>query len=167
MKRYCSGMYVRLAFAVPLTSAEILVVDEVLAVGDAAFQKSAFETHAALGSGGGTVVFVSHNMGTVASLCKSALVLEDGRLIGRGEAREQVRLYMNALGERIAVDVAARTDRGGNGAARLTDIRLFDGHGKPVESAMSGEPLTIRLGYRGRGPLSNAEVFLRWPMSTD
>jgi hypothetical protein len=59
------------------------------------------------------------------------------------------------------VDVAARTDRGGNGAARLSTVRFLDGHGRPVEGAMSGEPLTIRLGYRGRAPLSNAEVFLR------
>ena len=161
-KRYSSGMYIRLAFAVAAhLDAEILIVDEVLAVGDAAFQKKCLERIRALGSGGGTVLFVSHNMGTVASLCKSALVLEGGQLIGRGEAREQVRLYMNTLNERSAVDVAARTDRGGNGAARITSVRFLDGHGKPVESAMSGEPLTIRLDYRGRAPLSNAEVFLR------
>ena len=158
-KRYSSGMYIRLAFAVAAhLDAEILVVDEVLAVGDAAFQKKCLERIRALGSSGATVLFVSHNMGTVASLCKSALVLENGQLVGRGDAREQVRVYLNTLSERSTIDVAARQDRAGSGAARLTAVQFLDGHGRPAESALGGEPLTIRLRYRGRAPLANAEA---------
>jgi lipopolysaccharide transport system ATP-binding protein len=154
-------MYIRLAFAVAAhLDAEILIVDEVLAVGDAAFQKKCLERIRALAGGGGTVLFVSHNMGTVASLCQSALVLEGGRLIGRGEARAQVNLYLSTLSERSAIDVGARTDRGGSGAARITDITFLDGHGRPIDSALAGEPLTIRVGYRAKEPLANAEVQL-------
>src|SRR5256885_6795704 len=95
-KRYSSGMYIRLAFAVAShLDAEVLLIDEVLAVGDAAFQKKCLDRIAKLAKSGSTVIFVSHNMSTVATVCKSALVLENGQLIGRGEAREQVRLYLN------------------------------------------------------------------------
>src|SRR2546423_7026935 len=84
-KRYSSGMYIRLAFAVAAhLDAEILIVDEGLAVGDASFQKKCLDRMKTLSKGGSTVLFVSHNMGTVASPCKSALVLEGGRLVGRG-----------------------------------------------------------------------------------
>ncbi len=160
-KRYSSGMYIRLAFAVAAhLDAEILFVDEVLAVGDAAFQRKCLDRIRALGQGGGTVLFVSHNMGMVASLCESAIVLDGGRIVGRGDAREQVRLYLNTLSERCTVDVASRTDRGGSGAARITAVTFLDGHGRPVESALGGEPLLIRLGYRARAPLPGADVFV-------
>jgi lipopolysaccharide transport system ATP-binding protein len=158
-KRYSSGMYIRLAFAVAAhLDAEILLIDEVLAVGDAAFQKKCLDRISTLARSGGTVIFVSHNMATVASHCKSALVLENGQLVGRGEAREQVQLYLNTLGERCSTDVAERTDRVGNGLARLTEVCFLDGQGRPVESAMGGEPLVIRMGYRGAAPLHNVEV---------
>ncbi len=158
-KRYSSGMYIRLAFAVAAhLDAEILLVDEVLAVGDIAFQRKCLDRIGALARSGGTVIFVSHNMATVASLCQSALVLDNGQLIGRGEAREQVRLYLSMLGERCATDVDSRTDRAGNGEARLTAVRFLDGQGKTIDSAMGGEPLTIRLDYRARSSLKVCEV---------
>src|SRR5262249_10282499 len=82
-KHYSNGMYVRLAFAVAAhLDAEILIIDEVLAVGDAAFQKKCLDRIKVLTHSGGTVLFVSHNMATVASVCQSVLVLEGGRLIG-------------------------------------------------------------------------------------
>src|SRR5262245_23405704 len=158
-KRYSSGMYIRLAFAVAAhLDAEILFVDEVLAVGDAAFQKKCLDRLRAMSQAGETVLFVSHNMGTVASLCQKALVLEQGQVIGQGEAREQVRLYLNTLSQRCGTDVASRQDRGGNGQLRITDLSYHDGHGRPVERAMGGEPLTIRLGYRCRETVSTVDV---------
>jgi lipopolysaccharide transport system ATP-binding protein len=160
-KRYSSGMYIRLAFAVAAhLDAEILLIDEVLAVGDAAFQRKCLDRIAKLAREGGTVIFVSHNMGTVASICQTALVLDNGGLVGRGEAREQVRLYLNTLGERCAVDLSARTDRVGSGVVRVTDVSFLDGHGVPVESAMGGEPLTVRLGYEAARAVSNVEVHM-------
>ena len=160
-KRYSSGMYIRLAFAVAShLDAEVLLIDEVLAVGDAAFQRKCLDRIRTLSQSGGTVIFVSHNMGTVTSVCQSALVLDAGRLAGRGEAREQARNYLNLLSERSAVDLASRTDRGGNGKARLTDLRFLDSDGRPVESALGGEPLLVRVGYRAAQPMSSAEIHI-------
>ncbi len=160
-KRYSSGMYIRLAFAVAAhLDAEVLLVDEVLAVGDLAFQKKCLERIRLLAKAGSTVIFVSHNMGAVASLCQSALMLDQGQLIGRGEAREQVRLYLSLLGERVVTTLADRTDRSGSGKLRLTHVRFFDSSNRPVESALGGEPLTIRLGFRTSSPVRQADVLL-------
>jgi lipopolysaccharide transport system ATP-binding protein len=158
-KRYSSGMYIRLAFAVAShLDAEVLLIDEVLAVGDAAFQQKCLDRISLLARSGGTVIFVSHNMATVTSVCQSALVLDGGKLIGRGEAREQARLYLAMLGERSTTSLSERTDRRGSGAARLTDVRFLDEQGRPRESASGGEPLTIRLGYEARESVNNVEV---------
>lgn len=158
-KRYSSGMYVRLAFAVAAhLDAEVLLIDEVLAVGDAAFQRKCLDRIRTLAGSGGTVIFVSHNMGTVTSVCQSALVLDGGRLVGQGEAREQARLYLNMLGERSASDLTKRADRSGSGIARLTELRFLDGQDRPVEHALGGEPLTLRITYRAERPLANAEI---------
>lgn len=158
-KFYSSGMYVRLAFAVAAhLDPEILIVDEVLAVGDAAFQKKCLDRIQALGKGGGTVLFVSHNMGTVASLCQRAVVLDQGRVIGHGEARQQVRDYIALLNLRATSDLAGRTDRAGNGAIRVVDIKLLGAGGRPVDSVLAGEPLTLRFEYRTTKPVLNAEI---------
>jgi lipopolysaccharide transport system ATP-binding protein len=160
-KRYSSGMYIRLAFAVAShLDAEVLLIDEVLAVGDAAFQQKCLDRISTLARSGGTVIFVSHNMATVTSVCQSALVLDGGTLIGRGESREQARFYLAMLGERSATNLAERRDRRGSGAARLTDIRFLDGDGRPRESASGGEPLTIRLGYESTEAVKSVEVHL-------
>jgi lipopolysaccharide transport system ATP-binding protein len=111
-----------------------------------------------LGRGGGTVLFVSHNMGIVASLCQRAIVLDQGRVIAQGPAREQVRNYITMLNQRASSDLASRTDRGGNGALRVQSIRLLGLGGRPVENVLAGEPLTIRFDYRAPGPVSNVEV---------
>jgi lipopolysaccharide transport system ATP-binding protein len=159
-KRYSSGMYIRLAFAVAAhLDAELLVVDEVLAVGDSSFQKKCLDRIRSLGQSGATVLFVSHNMGTVASLCHRALILEHGSMVGEGPAREQVSRYLSTLRERTGTDLAERTDRTGNGAARVVAIRLLDGRGQPCDSVLAGEPLTIRFVYRAPGPLPSVEIF--------
>ena len=96
VKRYSSGMYVRLAFAVAAhLEPEILVVDEVLAVGDAAFQKKCLGKMDEVSKGGRTVLFVSHNMGVVQQLCKSAIYLEQGKVRSIGPVSETLKLYMS------------------------------------------------------------------------
>jgi lipopolysaccharide transport system ATP-binding protein len=98
VKRYSSGMYVRLAFAVAAhLEPEILIVDEVLAVGDSQFQKKCLGKMQDVSRGGRTVIFVSHNMGTVVSLCRTAIGLDHGRLVGVGPAAEQVAEYLGRL----------------------------------------------------------------------
>jgi len=160
-KRYSSGMYIRLAFAVAAhLDAEIMVVDEVLAVGDAAFQKKCLDRIRSMSQGGSTVLFVSHNMGTVASLCKKALVLEQGQVISQGEAREQVRFYMSRLSEKMTVKLEERSDRAGSGVARIVSVQYADSDGRPLETVLNGELLKIRLGYRAQRPLQNAEIYV-------
>ncbi|MGH6957444.1 MAG: ABC transporter ATP-binding protein [Caulobacteraceae bacterium] len=120
VKRYSSGMYVRLAFAVAAhLEPEILVVDEVLAVGDAEFQKKCLGRMNAVAESGRTVLFVSHNMGAVSSLCDRALLLEGGRVTAEGDADEVIRQYV----ERAAsvVDEARFAERAG---AAITAVRI-------------------------------------------
>jgi lipopolysaccharide transport system ATP-binding protein len=97
VKRYSSGMYVRLAFAVAAhLEPEILIVDEVLAVGDAQFQKKCLGEMEEVGKEGRTVLFVSHNMGAISKLCEKTLLLDSGNLIEAGVSQEIVRKYMSS-----------------------------------------------------------------------
>src|ERR1043165_5888282 len=98
VKRYSSGMYVRLAFGVAAhLETEVLLVDEVLAVGDAQFQKKCFEKMRDIGVQGRTILFVSHNMSAVRSICKQALIIEKGRVVAQGEIDETVDRYLSQL----------------------------------------------------------------------
>ncbi len=98
VKRYSSGMYVRLAFAVAAhLETEVLLVDEVLAVGDAQFQKKCFEKMREIGTLGRTILFVSHNMSAVRSLCDHALIVEKGSVVAQGEINETVDRYLSRI----------------------------------------------------------------------
>jgi ABC-type polysaccharide/polyol phosphate transport system ATPase subunit len=106
VKRYSSGMYVRLAFAVAAhIEPEILIVDEVLAVGDAAFQKKCLGRMSEVSASGRTVLFVSHNVGALLSICDTGILLDQGRVIMRGPIQEVVRGYADRQRDR-AVDIA-------------------------------------------------------------
>src|SRR5207253_1147884 len=99
VKHYSSGMYVRLAFAVAAhLEPEILILDEVLAVGDAAFQKKCLGKMGGVAKQGLTVLFVSHNMSAITSLCERVIVLEGGKIVFDGPTRTGVERYMGALG---------------------------------------------------------------------
>ncbi len=96
VKRYSSGMYVRLAFAVAAhLESEILVVDEVLAVGDVDFQKKCLGKMDDISSGGRTILFVSHNMAAVESLCNKGIFISNGKIMGQGTSREIIDIYLN------------------------------------------------------------------------
>ncbi len=126
VKRYSSGMYVRLAFAVAAhLEPEILIVDEVLAVGDMEFQKKCLGKMQDVGRSGRTVLFVSHNMAIVRSLCSRAILLDSGKIAHDGPASESVELYQRKdlpeqgcqfpiHGEKLSLDEFALTDAGGN-----------------------------------------------------
>ena len=162
VKRYSSGMYVRLAFAVAAhLDPEILVVDEVLAVGDAAFQKKCLGKMGAVAKEGRTVLFVSHNMGAVRNLCEKAVVMRHGRILSMGQADEQVSIYLRDLGRRAEEDIGLRKDRGGDGRVRLMMVQVKDlttgsvgtvCAGNPVEFVFSfqkkvGDELSIGVGF--------------------
>ncbi|MEI6916320.1 MAG: polysaccharide ABC transporter ATP-binding protein, partial [Armatimonadota bacterium] len=122
VKRYSSGMYVRLAFAVAAhLRSEILVVDEVLAVGDAEFQKKCLGKMKDVATGGRTVLFVSHNMGAVVNLCASALHLTAGRVGSAGQARDVVNAYLSAF-EQGDGSITNVQNRDGTGEFRFTEV---------------------------------------------
>src|SRR5438045_2626287 len=98
VKRYSSGMYVRLAFAVAAhLEPEVLIIDEVLAVGDAEFQRKCLGKMSDVADGGRTVLFVSHNMNAVLNLCKRGIVLERGKVLFDGSASDAVRTYADSI----------------------------------------------------------------------
>lgn len=147
VKHYSSGMYMRLAFAVAAhLDPEILLVDEVLAVGDAAFQRKCLGKMSEVARGGRTVLFVSHNMAAIESLCQRALLLERGQVALLGTQREAVDAYLRG-GNSAAVDLRARTDRRGSGDVRVTGIQFRDADGQPLANAASGQDVEILLAY--------------------
>jgi lipopolysaccharide transport system ATP-binding protein len=147
VKRYSSGMRVRLAFAVAAhLEPDILVVDEVLAVGDAEFQKKAIGKMKDIsGNDGRTVLFVSHNMAAVKSLCTRGIVLENGTSVFEGTAEESVDYYLSSSEDNKILKVEDRDDRTGNGKVRLTNIKLLNRKGAEVNSVISGEFLRLKL----------------------
>ncbi|MCX6360307.1 MAG: ABC transporter ATP-binding protein [Armatimonadetes bacterium] len=149
VKRYSSGMYVRLAFAVAAhLEPEILVVDEVLAVGDAGFQRRCLGKMGEVAAGGRTVLFVSHNMAAVQSLCTRALVLKGGRLdYGPGATNGAVDHYLGQLKDLVGADLADRSDRRGAGQMRLTGFRCLDGAGRDLEVLACGNTTEFVLAY--------------------
>ncbi|MBX6313845.1 MAG: ABC transporter ATP-binding protein, partial [Isosphaeraceae bacterium] len=141
VKRYSSGMYVRLAFAVAAhLNTKILIVDEVLAVGDAAFQRKCLAKMEEAAYGGRTVLFVSHNLAVVQKLCSRGILLSQGRVGLDGSASAAVRAYLRSLESFSTLDVSQRPDREGHGQTRLRALRIS--HGKDPSSATlaTGQP---------------------------
>jgi lipopolysaccharide transport system ATP-binding protein len=149
VKRYSSGMYVRLAFAVAAhLEPEILIVDEVLAVGDASFQRRCLERMGQLARSGATVLLVSHNLQIVPTLCNRAVLLEGGRVRRVGPAEEVIDEYINAnLVTHTDLSTRVRT---GNGRATFTGLQLLNGQGQPVQTHESGEDLILRMTINAR-----------------
>jgi lipopolysaccharide transport system ATP-binding protein len=142
IKRYSSGMQVRLAFAVAAhLEPDILVVDEVLAVGDVAFQRKCHQQMDAAASKGQTVLYVSHNLPALQTLCERGLLLESGRIVADGPVAAMVDSYLKTLGRRSATNLCDRTDRTGTGAVRVSRVDIStNGHGN-AQSALMGQPV--------------------------
>ena len=135
VKYYSSGMYMRLAFAVAAhLETEILLVDEVLAVGDAAFQRKCLGKMDDVAREGRTVLFISHSMEAVQRLCRRGMLLDTGRLVTAGPIAEVVSRYRQL--EQTAIGVGRFNARGrmGTGWARVADLRLADERGRAVSS---------------------------------
>lgn len=155
VKRYSSGMQVRLAFSVAAhLEPEILLVDEVLAVGDLDFQKKCLGKMGRVARGGRTVLFVSHNMGAVLSLCSKAYLLQGGRVAASGMAEEVVARYTRSVYSEAAIPLERRTDRKGDGRVRLTSIAVRNGEGE--SRIRSTDRLLIEIGYSSREELQRA-----------
>lgn len=148
VKRYSSGMYVRLAFAVAAhLEPEILIVDEVLAVGDAEFQKKCLGKMKDVSGQGRTVLFVSHNMAAVKGLCKKGIVLENGGMKFLGEAEEAINFYTRSGYSLTELPIAERKDRKGNGKLIIMDIHFLNSAGTRVSELTSGEYYKIQFHY--------------------
>ena len=147
VKHYSSGMHMRLAFAVAAhLEPEILIVDEVLAVGDAQFQKKCLGKMGAVAKEGRTVLFVSHNMAAVANLCRRGLVLEQGRVAYAGTQTEAVARYLTSS-RAWEHSLRDRTDRAGSGEVRVVALEVRDTAGRVLDVAASGQDVEIRLRY--------------------
>jgi lipopolysaccharide transport system ATP-binding protein len=145
VKFYSSGMYVRLAFAVAAhLEPEILVIDEVLAVGDAEFQKKCLGKMDMVGKEGRTVLFVSHNMAAVEKLCQRAVVLHQGTVRYIGSQTEGITHYITSFSPNL-VSLRNRNDREGSGEVRVVAIEIRDEQGNILEAVQSGQTIEIYL----------------------
>ncbi len=158
VKTYSSGMAVRLGFAIAAHSdPDLLLVDEVLAVGDEAFAHRALEKFSEFERAGKTLVFVSHDLGLVAERCRRVLWLDHGRLAADGPSGEVVARYR----ERVAAQEGERRlqhagmGRIGSGAASIELVRLLDRDGRPVGSLRSGDAAAVEIVARAAEPLTD------------
>lgn len=151
VKRYSSGMRVRLAFSVAAhLDPEILIVDEVLAVGDAAFQKKCLGTMEGVAKGGRTVLFVSHNMGMISELCSQCMLLTAGRLTELGETKSVVSRYVSEDHTSGWVDLRNWSkERINRGTMRILHLSTDDRDGEIRSQFAYGEPVVFKIGVSG------------------
>jgi ABC-type polysaccharide/polyol phosphate transport system ATPase subunit len=147
LKNYSSGMHVRLAFSVAIqVDAEILLIDEVLAVGDAAFQQKCFDVFNRMREEGRTIVFVTHDMSAVTRFCHRAMLIERGAVVATGDPRDVADRYLEiAFGRAVGQsDEEVGSARMGDGAARVSDVWLGDDPFERQSVAPQSEPLTVK-----------------------
>lgn len=161
VKRYSSGMYMRLAFSVAAhLETEILLVDEVLAVGDAAFQRKCLGKMGDVARAGRTVIFVSHQMAAVQTLCEKTLLLDQGRLRNIGVSSEIVREYIkNKIPQ--SAHFSPNHPRRGTGLARYTQARILDESGQNRNSLPMGGKLIVELEFKAQNPIQTPNFGVR------
>ncbi|HEY3438516.1 MAG TPA: ABC transporter ATP-binding protein [Actinotalea sp.] len=153
VKNYSSGMYVRLGFSVAINvDPEILLVDEVLAVGDAAFQEKCAEKFTQFRREGRTVVVVSHSMPSLRAMCDQVAWLEHGRLVDTGEARPILERYLDSTRRDIRPGPNGSI-RWGSGEAEIDGVEVLQ-DGRPVDAIHSGDAVTIRISYTAHEPVA-------------
>jgi lipopolysaccharide transport system ATP-binding protein len=153
VKRYSSGMYMRLAFAVAAhMEPEILLVDEVLAVGDAVFQTKCLAQMKNITRQGRTVLFVSHNMGAVGSVCHRGIVLDEGQILFNGFIQDAINYYEKEIFQKkhLSETLEKRRDRSGTGDVRLVSFHIENKDGKLIDRIPNGHTIRLVFGYRTR-----------------
>jgi len=152
VKRYSSGMMVRLAFAVAAhLEPEILIIDEVLAVGDSAFQQKCLGRMNAVAREGRTILFVSHQAAAVENLCQRGIVLENGTLKFSGTQTEAISYYVSTFTQQTG-DLRRRADRRGNGQIKVVAVELRDTSGQPIAVAHAGQDIDVYLFFENHSP---------------
>ena len=162
VKVYSSGMYVRLGFSIAVAvDPEILIVDEIIAVGDEEFQRKCFDHLFELRKRGTTIVLVSHALGLMQDLCDSAVWLDHGRVKSVGEARGVVQKYLDSVNDREVetrvqqAEPAGTHARLGSGEVRITGVEYLDRAGSGGSVLLTGEPATFRMHYEASEDLEN------------
>jgi lipopolysaccharide transport system ATP-binding protein len=164
IKRYSSGMRLRLGFAVAAhLDPDILIVDEVLAVGDAAFQKKCLNTMQELRGGGRTVLFVSHNLAAVENLCSRCIWIDAGEVRMDGESRNVIQAYMATMagGEGGSTELDGFENRRGTGEIRYSAIEFLSPDGEPERVIRAGDPVVLRFHYHAQKPIRYPSFGLR------
>ncbi len=159
VKRYSSGMYVRLAFAVAAhLEPEILIVDEVLAVGDASYQERCIERMGSLAASGRTILLVSHNMDVIPRLCTRAILMDGGKVGEDGPADAVVESHLaSQVGRRAGADLLDG-QRPGDGSIRFVKARLLKPDGRPCSAHVSGDDLIVETVLQSEGDMAEAEL---------
>ena len=159
VKRYSSGMYIRLGFAVAAhLEPEILIVDEVLAVGDTEFQKKCMGKMGGMANQGRTVLFVSHNMAAMQALCSRGIYLSKGRVAADASILDAIRAYSAGVRDISAQPLAERSDRRGRGQLRFTAHWVEDKKGRRIDNILVGEDVRFCFAYKAIEPLRNVHV---------
>ncbi len=159
LKNYSSGMHVRLAFSVAIeVDADILLIDEVLAVGDAAFQQKCFDVFNRMREEGRTILFVTHDMSAVMRFCHRAVLLEHGKVVALGEPREVGDLYMDLNFNHQAALAQQRGGRAGNGRARIVDAWIEDEQGLRHDHVRTGTRTTFRAVVEFHEPVEDPSL---------
>jgi lipopolysaccharide transport system ATP-binding protein len=159
VKRFSSGMYMRLAFSVAAhLEPEILIVDEVLAVGDAEFQKKSLGKMDDVAKSGRTVLFVSHNMAAVQQLCSRGIVLDSGALRFQGDVESAVQVYLALSQDATDNPLGDRRDRTGNRFLVFDRVRVLNSSGQELSTIVAGQDVIVRFHYRAQRELETAHV---------
>jgi ABC-type polysaccharide/polyol phosphate transport system ATPase subunit len=161
VRTYSSGMYMRLGFAIAShLAADVLLLDEVFAVGDEAFQRKCFGKIFDFKRDGGTIVFVSHDASAVERLCERAILLRDGGVAFDGRTHDALAAYHRLLAdERDPAERGAGLSEWGSGEARIASVRLCGAEGEPREQFLAGEPLSLRLTLAAAAALPPPRLF--------
>jgi lipopolysaccharide transport system ATP-binding protein len=159
VKRYSSGMSVRLAFAVAAhLEPEILLVDEVLAVGDASFQRKSLAKMAEVARAGSTVIFVSHNLATIQALCQRGVLLEKGAVIADAPVDEAISQYLRGLERAASDDLLKREDRDGWGESEVRRLSVEDVVSGEADVVVGGRRAKIVIEFTELLPMMGAEL---------
>lgn len=161
VKRYSSGMYLRLGFAIAAhLDPDILLLDEVLAVGDAEFQARCLERVNELHRDGRTIVFISHDLFAVERLCRRVVLLSKGRVLADGPAHDVIRMYQEMGRPRTASEESPPPDQASSREATITAVECLNQHGQVTTVLRTGDPATFRVAYDVRTPIRDARFEL-------
>jgi lipopolysaccharide transport system ATP-binding protein len=165
VKHYSSGMYVRLAFSVAAhLEPEILLVDEVLAVGDAKFQRKSLGKMDDVTNEGRTVLFVSHNMALVQAFCERGIYLKGGKIAAIGPMDDVINAYLKTLERMETQDLSQREDRKGTGEVTLTSVEVIDSDGVPGNPIRVGQ--SVRFSFK-LSKMTNKEIWCRFTLNDE